>query len=268
VAMVPARSVEQFVANPVGMYVGGPTYLVWCSTIDLGGTVVWGRPDESDAQAIARLWEYDHQLRAGYDALTDLSRLEGANPVAFEVLMGYARTRLDSYATRMRRHAIVHSAGVIGSVVAGFYPLLGPTHDWQLFVRTEDALAWLNHGDVIAELLPLVEQVLGIPASLQRCREWLERNLVHVTIGAAARALALSPRALQRQLLAANTSFRDEVERTRAAQARVLLASTDMKIEAIAQQIGCTRSHLNRFCMRAFELTPAELRARMRDSAD
>jgi hypothetical protein len=41
--MLPASSVEEFVANPVGKYFGGVGFLVWCTADDLCGAAVWGR---------------------------------------------------------------------------------------------------------------------------------------------------------------------------------------------------------------------------------
>ena len=76
---------ENFVAAPVGGYVAGKTFVVWCASASLSGTILWGAPDADDAREIVRLWRYDLGL-SGYDDIVDASGLRAVDPHALAVL--------------------------------------------------------------------------------------------------------------------------------------------------------------------------------------
>ena len=52
-----ARSIEDFVADPVGRYQLGRTHVVWCHSPSLCGSIHWGRPTDADAAALVRRLE-------------------------------------------------------------------------------------------------------------------------------------------------------------------------------------------------------------------
>jgi len=265
--MVPAASEDRFVAAPVGTYVSGPNYLIWCSARDLCGTTVWGRPSDDDAHKLVRLWDYDDRLASGFGSLTDLSRLDGVDPTAFEVVTEYTRRRLAAYAARSRRHAIVYPTGLVGAVVAGFYPMLEPAHAWKIFADSAAALAWLGRSEspTPAELDQLVERAIDVPVTLRRMRVWLSNHLVDANIDIAALAVASSVRSLQRELTSAGTSFSVELERARATEAARLLGETTLKAELIALRVGCTPVGLTKMLKRILGKTPTQLRQHARN---
>ena len=72
----------------------------------------------------------------------------------------------------------------------------------------------------------------------------------------------MSTRTLQRELHQLATSFSDELRRVRIATAELLLAQTDLKIEAIATQVGFgTASRMSATLRRELNVTASELRA-------
>jgi transcriptional regulator GlxA family with amidase domain len=82
-----------------------------------------------------------------------------------------------------------------------------------------------------------------------------------LTVSAVARALALSPRSLQRYLRAAGTGFRKEIERALVELARDLLEQRELDLRAIAGRLGFSSAdELTRFFRRSTGLTPAEWR--------
>jgi transcriptional regulator GlxA family with amidase domain len=86
---------------------------------------------------------------------------------------------------------------------------------------------------------------------------------VSPTIDVVATALGMSTRTLQRELRRLDTSFSDELRRVRIAAAEALLVLTDLKIDAIATQVGFgTASRMSASLRRERNLTASELRAR------
>jgi AraC-like DNA-binding protein len=263
----PSPNPAAFARDPIGHYFAGRSLLVWCHAPTLRGSVYWGAPDEHDVRALVATLELDRDGGV-FDVVTDGRRLDVVAPSVFAVLERYIRSRMPHYSARFRRHAIVHPAGLVGTAMTGFYPMLGGNHPWQPFADAAAAFAWLDRSDAArahADVEELVERVRGVPRVVQALRDWLAAHPRGADIDAAARALALSPRSLQRRLREAETSFRDELAETRVAVARQLLATSDDKLEAIADRLGyASRAHFSSLFQRATRETPGRFRARVR----
>jgi serine/threonine-protein kinase len=150
--MLARATAPEFLRAPVGRYVRGPTYVVWCVDGALCGATYWGRPSESDARAAVRLFAIDEhpEMRAPFDVLTDARRVEALDGAAFGVLARHLRRKSADYAARIRRNAIVHPDGLLGAAIAGLYSIVTPAHSWRPFVGMETALAWLERPDAAA----------------------------------------------------------------------------------------------------------------------
>jgi AraC-like DNA-binding protein len=257
-------SVEQFLAKPLQSYLGGPTYLVWCSASDLGGTIVWGEPNEDDVRVVTRAWEFDRTVAPGFCSLVDFTKLRRVEPSAFGVAMEFCRGRVASFDPAMkRRTAVIHPRGVLGAVVAGVFPLLEPQHPWRLFETEAAAFAWSGCDDpegLRAQLEEIVARLMNLPPIVRRLRDWLPEHVVAATVGDAARALGHSRRSLQRALEYAGSGFREELARARLSEAARLLTETDLKVEAVACRVGYSHAQLTRIVRRALGKTPVELR--------
>ena len=100
---------------------------------------------------------------------------------------------------------------------------------------------------------------------VQALRRHLMVELAQTSLAHAARALAMSTRSLQRQLAAAGTSLRLELERARFERARAQLVASDVKLEALALELGfASPSHFASRFRRAVGETPSQYRARHR----
>jgi len=232
--------IDDFVRAPVGAFVVGASWLAWCAGPDLGGTVVWGRPSERDADELSRVWEYDRALPGRFDVVSDLSRLAAVEPRSFERLVSYVAGRRDEYDRRVRRHALVRPAGLEGAAVAGFNLLIAPRFEWAAHATAAEAFAWLGRGDgerVRVAVEARATEAAGADLTVSSLRALLART-PQLEAAAAAAALRLPLRTLQRTLAAAGTSFRDEVARARVDVARQLIAATDDKLDAIARRVG------------------------------
>jgi hypothetical protein len=55
-----ASAIEPFLRDPVGRYVVGRHFFIWCHALDFTGSVLWGRPEERDTLEIAAIWRELH----------------------------------------------------------------------------------------------------------------------------------------------------------------------------------------------------------------
>lgn len=264
---------DELASDPVGRYWLGETQLVWCSDPETCGSTHWGHPTERDARELTRALELSRHpaLAGGFEVFMDAHAIDRVDWAGFKELFGYVRERLTEWATTIRRQAVIVPSGPAGALLAGMVPLVGMTYPMRFFPDAEaaiDYLAWRARPDAlaaIAEVGTLAFVARGVPATVKRLRTWLEGALDRPTVEAAASALRLSPRTLQRELTTAATSFTAEVHAARVRVATELLENTDNKIEVIARAVGCgSASQLSALFRRHVGETPARHRARMR----
>jgi AraC-like DNA-binding protein len=264
---------REFVATPVGRYVAGRTWALWTADATLCGSVVWGRLDDAAIDQALQPFEslFSPEMAPRCNLLTDASRLTGIDATAFQRFAGFIADRLPDLAGRVARHAIVRPAGHPGALVAGFYEISGqPPYPMQLFTTAVEALDWLDRSDartLAAEIGALAEGESATADELRRLHALLAERL-DLPLAAAARAIGVSIRSLQRRLHDSGTSFRAEVDAARIRAACALLADTDQKITAIALDVGyATLQHFSALFHRLTGETPSGWRARQRSGA-
>jgi AraC-like DNA-binding protein len=262
-----ARTVDEFVRDPVGRWYGGATHLVWCASPTLCGSTHWGRPSARDVRELTSLYEIALQLR-GFHVYMDDSAVEMVDWAALGVLNEYLKRRLTEWGGRIRKQAVVVPSGAVAVILAGVVPLLGPTYPMRFFSTRGAAVEWLGHGEttpILDEVERLVGELRGIPPLVRDLRSYLEGVLVAPSITAAARTLRRSVRSLQRELRQSHTSFGAELSRARVRAACALLYESDEKIEAIARRVGCiTSSRLSELFRKELGETPLAYRTRTR----
>jgi AraC-like DNA-binding protein len=270
--MIGARSVEAMVADPVGRFRVGPTYVVWCASPTLCGSVHWGRPSQRDVRELMQLFDPVHSaLDGGHDFVMDTHALDSVDWLILIPTADYLRSRFPAWGRRIKRLAMVMPSGPLGVTVAGItqaVSLVVPPYPVRLCATTADALGWLDRADAftaLAEIDRLVEATRGIAPIVRTLREYLARSLAAPTVAEAARACGVAPRSLQRELAQARTGFGAELEAARIRAACALLESSDEKIETIARRVGCpSSSRLSALFRKALGETPADYRARRR----
>jgi AraC-like DNA-binding protein len=268
--MRPARTVRDFVRDPVGRYSLGPTHVVWCHSATLCGSVHWGRPGEADAQELAARLELTvhPELAGGFDAIMDARAMESFAWPTFSVLSQYVSSRLETWGQRIRRHAIVVPPGAVGAFVAGLLPLLGPRHALRFFGSVDEAFAFLDRAElpaVLDEVTQIADGLRGMSPLIRALHAYLDQSLGGASIERAARGCGVSPRTLQRQLAALGTQFTRELMRARVRAACAQLEHSDDKVEVIALRVGCSSSsQLAAVFRRHIGETPAQYRQRTR----
>ena len=263
-----ARSVQDFLAAPVGRYVSGRSFVIWAQTASRLGSAYFGRPDASDFEALRALFglHVNPHLSPPFDAICDGRDLTDIDPASFALLSEYMTPQWSEIAARVRRLAIVRPRGMPGATLAGvFHELVRPHVDAELFDDRHPALAWLGlDDDARAEVEAVIAAYDGAPPLLRRLREHLSKHLRAAALDESARALALSARSLQRALKDHGTSFRGELDLARVRAAERMLADSALKMDAIAHEIGCTPSTFYELFRRATGRSPAEFRAQRR----
>jgi AraC-like DNA-binding protein len=262
-----AASADEFLRDPVGRCVRGPTYLVWCFDPTICGTLYWGRPTESQARALLPLLGIDAHpaMRPPIDVLTDCRWVRRIDLAAFRVVRSYACTRIVDYAKRIRRHAIVQHDGIAGAAIAGLYPMLRPRHPWRPFTNRLDAFAWLKRADA-AKVAVALDRAMPFPPDdpVEGLRLLLaERAPGAPSLAESAKALSVSIRSLQRALHTSGSTFRAEVARARMELAEELLVERDEKLDAVAVDAGfASRTSMERVFRRLTGAAPGKARPR------
>lgn len=266
--MKPSRDIAEFLTAPIDHYVVGRTFVAWCATRDLAGTVQWGVPDEADIRDMTALMDIVRHPDIGPTGyiLMDCREIERVAPDVVMMFVDHARRSMERWAPRIERQAVIIPDGLRGLLLAAPLPLLSPRYPFKFAVDLDEALEFLAHPDaraVHAQIAAVAEAARGISPMLVRLRAVLARDLGGATVESCATALATSTRSLQRELRLLETSFSNELRRARVDAAVELLRMSDMKIDAIAASVGFgTASRMNLALREAVGLTASELRAR------
>ena len=103
-----ATSSEEFRAAPLGRYVSGNGWLLWCTDPDLCGSILWGRVDEAAIGEIATPFAslYSPQMAPRCAVLTDTSRMEGIDGDAFRRFASFIGGQLPDLESHITRNAI------------------------------------------------------------------------------------------------------------------------------------------------------------------
>jgi AraC-like DNA-binding protein len=236
-------SVDDYVASPFGRYVSGPTFVAYWASAQFNGLTFWGRPDEEHMKVVTRA--LDAVLVPGrptHSVLVDASRLSGVDVRAFATMAGYMLQHRAAHARLCTRQALLRPNGLPGAVVAGFYALIDPGYPVKVFDDTAAAIAWLDLPEGISPWQEIdrirIHSADESALFLSEVRALLDQDLEQRFLPAAASALAVSERTLQRRLLDAGSSFRAEVAAAQVRLAQELLLQGDRNLKTIAARVG------------------------------
>ncbi len=262
---------EVFVAAPVGRCVVGPNFVIWCDSPELQGAIVWGTLDERSVRDMMRIGQFVHhpalagRRRRVLVDCRDVARIDADLLISFTA---QARERVPTWAGGLARQALVVPSGLAGILIAGAQSSIGAEHPLRFAQDLDAALEFVEHpgaASAHAYAMGIADRVRGSSTLLFRLRAQLGRDLTCATVESAATALGMSTRTLQRDLERLDTSFSEELRRVRVAAAEVLLLHSDLKIDAIATQVGFgTGSRMSATLRRELNLTASALRARVR----
>jgi AraC-like DNA-binding protein len=236
-------SATDLLADPVGSYVVGRTFVVWVQTRRRFGFYRFGTLDITDEPMMSALFALPSspKLGAQYDCVFDFYAVDAIYRRSYDIWVGDNAVRARSeISKRGRRFAMVRPQGIVGATFTGLFHDPVPLSNAELFADRDAALAWIGVVPGSAERLE-IDQVLAPfeqPPMLRRVRELITADVRGASLERAAAALGHSPRSLQRHLAALKTSFRREVTYCRLQAAQRLLLGSDDKVDAIAAELG------------------------------
>jgi AraC-like DNA-binding protein len=259
--MRPANDIDAFRAAPDGTFVTGESWLYYCVDARFFGQIYWGCPAAPDIQRLTQIWDVE-QRSEGHVSLVDARQLLAVAQDAFALLARNVSDGQVALRGRLQRQAIVRPQGLVGALATGFYGMLQPAYEVQVFDHVEGALAWLGRPELAPVVLLLGEHPLGEGAMVRALRQHLGGSL-RATLPSAARGLGVSERTLQRRLREAGTTFQQEMQKARVREAERLLLDPERKLTAIAAEVGCgSLQHFSSLFRRLTGLSPTEWRAR------
>lgn len=263
-----ARDVAAFLADPVGAYVTGASFVVWVESPERLGMFHVGAFDRADEPALAQLFAIvvHPALAPRYDVLHDIADVSTFEQPAFEFFVGFLRQWVGELVPRIRKVAVVKPSGVAGAAFTGlFHEWVVPNFDAQLCATRAEAYAFLATPDDARDTIEEMGAATAGEPALRRLRAVLEADLRDASLMSVADAMSTSTRTLQRMLTANQTTFRQELMAARLRVAQSLLLARDDKIEAIAEELGFASSGAFSTMFRtAFGETPSEFRDRYR----
>jgi AraC-like DNA-binding protein len=262
----PAAGIDDFLADPIGRYVAGASWLYFYADEGLCGFTLWARPGEDDLKRLVRVLAVELGAKP-HASLVDTRRVEAIDAGAYAVLGDYVARNWDALGAAVTSLAIVRLAGYVGALAEGFYRVATPPYPVQLFAELGEALAWLGRADdaLERELDALHAVATGASPFVRDLRALLDARPGQIELSEAARVLGTSERVLQRRLREDATSFRAEVGLSQVRVAKVLLVTRDAKLSEIAQHVGCASlQHFSTLFRRLTGETPSDFRARHR----
>lgn len=262
-ADVATTELARFAAADAPRALMGPT---WCHAQvhpALFAVVLWGTPCGADTAALVASLKLElGDGVAPHRSIVDVSRLDGADGGAFEVLNAYVSDHREALSQAVTRLALVRPSGMAGAVTSGFYEVSGSPYPVEIFDDTDAALAWLDDDVSIGgELEALVAQATGRSALLARLHLALRQSLDVATPARIAQALGVSERTLQRRLKDEATTFAAELLSARVQAAKRRMRETDAPLAAIALEVGfSSQQHFSRAFKAIEGITPSAYR--------
>jgi AraC-like DNA-binding protein len=236
------REVDDFLKSPLGAALIGDGFVYAHPIETFFVTALYGRPNAANAAPLLRALRVELERRIKpHVSLVDARRVEGVDGDAFSALATYVKREREGLAQKVTRLCLLRPEGLSGAVVAGFFAVVDPPYPVLVATTLQEATSFLTPEVtpvVIAELDALVTSVADRPRVVVDVERVLRELGFDAELPRVARALALSPRTLQRRLADAGTSFIDLARRARLQEAERRLRETSDSITAIALDCG------------------------------
>lgn len=261
------KDVEELLRDPIGRCVSGSCWLYFYPRVDLCGFAMWGKPDLDAMTELVKVLGVELDL-APHRSLVDMRGLEGVEPAAFDRLGRYVMENHQALSRAVTKLALVRPTnGLMAAVVAGFFDVAGAPYPVSLFESLEPAIDWLDlegGRDLLLDIERERERSVGEPQVLRQLRSWIESHLGDAALDAAAQALGISSRSLQRRLAEEDTSFQNEVRSAQISLAQRLLRDTDLAITRVALEVHLSPAHFSTLFRGATGMSPSEWRQRQK----
>lgn len=193
--------------------------------------------DSPPLDAARRLTDRMAEIRFVHRTLFDARGLTAVSPEPFAHLTEFVTEHREVIERHVERVAVLLLSSLGSAISHGVVAMTGIDFPVEVFEDAAAAFAWLGVEDARAMAAELDRRIERARSILPRLRRFL-RDSPSASLDEAARALAVSTRQLQRLLKKLEVSYRDERTRVRVDLARGLLRTTDLKVEAVAAEVG------------------------------
>jgi len=209
----------------------------WWPAPDLWVISLFGTPPVDAARRLTDRFAENAAAGVRHRTLFDVRALVGVSPEPFAHLTSFVKEHRDGIEATVDRVAIVLSSTLGSALSHGILAMTGVAFPVELFEQPGPAFAWLGVDDGAAMARELDERIERARSILPQLHAFL-RSSPSASLEAAASALAVSTRQLQRLLKKLAVSYRDERARIRVELAQALLLTGDLKVEAVALEVG------------------------------
>lgn len=259
---------SEFLGATAGRYAVVGSAFVWCASPALCGACLWGEQSEAETDSILRIFdEYPQQMAERFAIVLDSRGVDRVNPVALSRLFTWIVARREDLSKRIWLQANIIREGPIGFLLTGLLPVARWGLPYRLYhepIQPFRDVAGDEGPALAAEVEAISARLRDEPGALRRLRALLATRQ-DLNVHEVSRALATSPRSLQRLLGRYGTSFHAELVTARLERAKTLLRDTDDKLASVASAIGLSERALTLLFRQHTEMTPAEWRRRHRE---
>lgn len=263
-ALFRETSASAFERHPVGRFVKRARWAYFCLSEELFGYALFGRVRAEDVEELTSFMVQELRRRP-HHVLAHVSHLHAAEPAAFTLLGKYIETHRAALGDVVTAAAIVRPTGISGAIAGGFFSVIPAPFHVEVFDNSASALDCLGARDSAQLAISLDESVatwMGMPPIVAALRTHLASSLVQPDIDAAAAALSVSTRTLQRKLTAEGTRFQREVMLARLEAVIARLEESDHPLAAIAFDTGFSSpQHMSRAFRKHVGQSPGDYRA-------
>lgn len=209
----------------------------WWPTPHLWVVSLFGDPPIDAARRLTDRFTDNADAGVRHSTLFDVRALVGVSPEPFNHLTAFVTEHRAHLESATERVAIVLSSTVADALSHGIVAMTGIGFPVQTFDALTPAFAWLEADDPAALAAELDRRIERGRSVLPKLHEFLRDN-PSASLDDAASALAVSTRQLQRLLKKLDVSYRDERARVRVELAKRMLLTGDLKVEAVAAEVG------------------------------
>jgi hypothetical protein len=154
--LAPAANRVAFLADPLGRYLVGPSWIYWYLDPNLEGTIFRGRPSVVDLSDLVALWDALQNQEVHHGSLIDLRDVQEISPEVFAQVQRLFADKREVYGRRLQL-ALIRPAGMVGALITGALAMAGALHPFEFFDDESAALTWLGRHDelLVGELVQL-----------------------------------------------------------------------------------------------------------------
>jgi AraC-like DNA-binding protein len=262
----PVARIRDFVDEPFDRYVTGSHWISFHLRGGVAGLTVWGAPMPHEMpDLIAAMPTERSPLATRLPRYLDMRGIATVDAASVATFSAFITAKAPVLREIVSRAAIVHDGGLAALLVTGFNALAPLPFVMRTFEGPIAALQWLGveqPDELAAQLDSIRDHIVDVPSIVRDVRLQLAADLT-TNVAAAARALGVAPRSLQRKLRDVGTSFQREQQHARVAAAKLLLERSTLSIREIAREVRCkSPRHFAELFRKLAGTTPREWRAR------